>query len=67
VTGVEGLDDWAVRLRIMVKTTPGAQWEVMRYLRRQIRLTFAAERIELAFPRSEIQVRGGGSLAAGNG
>jgi small conductance mechanosensitive channel len=56
VTGVEGLEDWAVRLRIMVKTLPNAQWEVQRYLRRQIRLTFAAKGLSLAFPRQDVMI-----------
>ncbi|MCP4428158.1 MAG: mechanosensitive ion channel family protein [Chloroflexi bacterium] len=56
VTGVEGLDDWAVRLRIMVKTEPDAHWGVQRYLRRQIRLVFAEKGIELAFPRQDVKL-----------
>lgn len=56
VTGVEGLDDWAVRLRIMVKTTPGEQWAVQRYIRRQVRLVFAEKGIEIAFPRQDVLV-----------
>jgi len=54
VTGIEGLDEWAVRLRMMVKTKPNQQWEVQRYLRRCIRLEFAAQGIELAFPRQQV-------------
>ncbi len=56
VTGVEGLDDWSVRLRIMVKTKPGEQWNVQRWLRRQIRLVFAQEGVELAFPRQDVKL-----------
>ncbi len=56
VTGVEGLEDWAVRLRIMAKTLPNAQWEVQRYLRRQIRLTFAEKGLSLAFPRRDVVI-----------
>lgn len=56
VTGVEGLDDWAVRLRIMVKTRPDAHWGIQRYLRRQIRLVFAEKGLELAFPRQDIKM-----------
>jgi small conductance mechanosensitive channel len=26
VTGIEGLDGWTVRLRIMVRTLPGQHW-----------------------------------------
>lgn len=56
VTGIEGLDDSAVRLRIMVKTEPGAEWDVQRYLRHQIRLVFAEQGIEIAFPTRQIQI-----------
>jgi small conductance mechanosensitive channel len=56
VTGIEGLDDWAVRLRIMAKTTPGQQWAVQRHLRREIRLVFAEKGIEIAFPRQDVMV-----------
>ena len=58
VTGVEGLDEWAVRLRIMVKTLPNAQWEVQRYLRREIRLVFAEKGLSLAFPRQDVMIIG---------
>ncbi|MCP5098291.1 MAG: mechanosensitive ion channel family protein [Chloroflexi bacterium] len=58
VTGVEGLDDWAVRLRIIVKTEANNQWGIQRYLRRQIRDRFAAEGIDLAFPRQDVQIVG---------
>ncbi len=54
VTGIEGLEDWAVRLRVMVKTGPNQQWDVQRYLRRRIRLVFAEQGIDLAFPRQEV-------------
>lgn len=56
VTGIEGLDDWAVRLRILAKTEPGAHWAVQRALRRQIRLVFAEKGIGLAFPRQDVMI-----------
>ena len=56
VTGVEGLEEWAMRLRLMVKTLPNGQWEVQRYLRRQIRLIFAEKGLELAFPRQDLRL-----------
>ena len=58
VTGVEGLEDWAIRLRIMVKTLPNAQWEVQRYLRREIRIIFAEKGLALAFPRQDVVIVG---------
>lgn len=56
VTGIEGLEDSAVRLRIMAKTMPGIEWDVQRYLRRQIRLVFAEEGIDIAFPTQEVRM-----------
>ena len=54
VTGVEGLDDWAIRLRIMVKTQPDQHWIVQRHLRRQIYHVFEEKGIVLASPRQEV-------------
>jgi len=62
VTGIEGLDESAVRLRIMVKTEPGAEWDVQRYLRHQIRLIFAQDGIEIAFPTRQVQIIGSKEL-----
>ncbi len=62
VTGIEGLDEAAVRLRIMVKTEPGAEWSVERYLRRQIRLDFARQDVDIAFPSCQIQIIGSPKL-----
>ncbi len=56
ITGIEGLDDWAVRLRIMVKTNPDNQFSVQRYIRRQIRIIFEQEEVEIAFPRQDIKL-----------
>ncbi len=56
VTGVEGLEDWSVRLRLMVKTLPGQQNTVQRQLRQHIHRIFAQKGIEIAFPRQEIQL-----------
>ncbi len=58
VTGVEGLDEWAVRLRVSVKTRPDEQWNVQRFIRRQIRDVFAEKGIDLAFPRQDVHVIG---------
>ncbi len=57
VTGVEALGDWAVTVRIMVKTKPGRQWEVARELRRRIKETFEREGIEMPYPRQEMLMR----------
>ena len=56
ITGIEGLDDWAVRMRIMVKTNPDDQFMVQRYIRRQIRIIFEQEAVDIAFPRQDVMV-----------
>ena len=58
VTGVEGLDEWAVRLRVSVKTEPDEQWNVQRYIRHQIRNVFVEKGIDLAFPRQDVHLIG---------
>jgi len=54
VTGVEALGDWAVTVRVMVKTKPGKQWDVARELRRHIKESFEREGIEMPYPRQEV-------------
>lgn len=54
VTGIEGLDDWQVRLRVMVKTQPNAHWEVQRFYRQEIRRLFPERGLTLPFPRQEV-------------
>lgn len=54
ITGIEGLDDWGVRLRIAGKTRPNKQWEVQRYLRHQVLETLAARKISVAQPWREL-------------
>lgn len=66
VTGIEGLEDWAVRLRLMVKTTPNAQWDIQRWLRHQIRYDFEQRGIELAFPRREVMIMNATQLLSSN-
>ncbi len=56
VPGVVGLDDWAITVRIMVKTLPGKHWEVGREMRRRIKETFQARGITIPYPRQEVWV-----------
>ncbi|MEA3459372.1 MAG: mechanosensitive ion channel family protein, partial [Chloroflexota bacterium] len=57
VSGVEALGDWAVTVRIMVKTKPGEQWSVARELRRRVKESFESEEIEMPYPRQEVLMR----------
>jgi small-conductance mechanosensitive channel len=58
VLGPLSLGDWAITVRVMVKTQPGKQWEVARELRKRINTTFAQEGITMPYPRQEVLVRG---------
>jgi small conductance mechanosensitive channel len=61
VTGVEDLEDWQIRLRLIVKTEPNEHWAVQRYLRRLVREQFPEKGITIAFPRQEVVVFGLGN------
>jgi small conductance mechanosensitive channel len=54
VTGVEGIEDGQIRLRLIVKTVANEQWGVQRFLRRRIQEVFGQEGIKLAMPRREV-------------
>jgi small conductance mechanosensitive channel len=54
VTGVEGIEDGQIRLRLIVKTVANEQWDVQRFLRRRIQEVFGQEGIKLAMPRREV-------------
>ncbi|WP_287128683.1 mechanosensitive ion channel family protein [Candidatus Cyanaurora vandensis] len=51
VLGVEDLAENAVIIRVMMKTLPGKQWEVMRELRRRIKQALTDENIPIPFPQ----------------
>ena len=51
------LGDWAVSMRVMVKTLPGKQWGVAMELRKRILTACEREHITLPYPRQEVLVR----------
>jgi len=57
VIGPLSLGDWAVTVRVMVKTLPGKHWDVGRALRRRLLAACAREQITLPYPRLEVIVR----------
>jgi small-conductance mechanosensitive channel len=57
VLGPMSLGDWAVTVRVMVKTKPGKQWEVARELRKRILAVCEHECIVLPYPRQETLTR----------
>lgn len=56
VTGVEGLDNWAIRLRLIVKTLPGQQFEVQRQIRQHVQRIFSQKGIAMAYPRQDVRI-----------
>ncbi len=57
VQGPLTLGDWAVTMRVMVKTQPGKQWNISRELRKRILVACEREGITLPYPRQEVWVR----------
>jgi small-conductance mechanosensitive channel len=57
VLGPMSLGDWAITVRVMVKTRPGKQWEVARELRKRILAVCEREGIVRPYPRQETWAR----------
>jgi moderate conductance mechanosensitive channel len=57
VLGPMSLGDWAVTVRVMVKTRPGKQWEVARELWKRILVACDHEGIVRPYPRQETWTR----------
>jgi small conductance mechanosensitive channel len=57
VKGVEQLGEHGVVIRTLLRTAPGAQWDVAREFRRRIKNRLDAEDIEIPFPQRTVHVR----------
>lgn len=57
VVGVQSLADNAVNIRVMMRTQPGAQWEVGREFLRRAKNRLDKEGIEIPFPQRTVHVR----------
>jgi small conductance mechanosensitive channel len=57
VLGVDAFTEWAIQLKVRIKTVPLKQWDVGRELRRRIKKTFDAEGIEIPLPERIVTVR----------
>lgn len=57
IMGVEAFADWAVTLKMRIKTVPLKQWEVGRELRRRILKAFAEHNIDIPFPERFVKLR----------
>ncbi len=57
VQGIEHLGEHSVVIRTLLRTVPGAQWDVAREFRRRIKNRLDAEQIEMPFPQRTVHVR----------
>lgn len=57
IAGVIGLDESAVKIRVLFRTRPGQQWEVAREFRRRIKSRLDREQIEIPTPQRTIRIR----------
>ena len=57
VWGVEAFGPDGVSIRLVMKTSPSAQWKVMRELRQRMKAAFDANGIEIPFPQRTVWVR----------
>ena len=54
--GVQGLDESAVTLRVVVDTLPQERWNVLRELRRRVKKAFDEAGVEIPFPHRTLYV-----------
>ncbi len=65
VWGVEAFGPDGVAIRLVVKTSPSAQFKVMRELRQRMKEAFDAQGIEIPFPQRTVWVRPDGATLPG--
>ena len=59
IMGVDAFADWAVQIKLRIKTVPQRQYEVGRELRKRIRRAFDANKVAVPFPERLVAVREG--------
>jgi len=64
IPGVEELGDSSVVIRLMAKTKPLSQWDVMREMRRRIKNRFDEVGIEIPFPQTTVWMRSNQDMTA---
>lgn len=57
VLGIEQPGEHSVVIRTLLRTVPGAQWDVAREFRRRIKNRLDAEQIEMPFPQRTVHLR----------
>jgi small-conductance mechanosensitive channel len=60
VLGVEALAADGITLRVIVRVEPGAQWDIQRAIREEVKRAFDAEGIEIPFPQRTVWMRADG-------
>jgi small-conductance mechanosensitive channel len=61
VLGVEALAADGITLRVIVRVDPGAQWDIQRAIREEVKRVFDAEGIEIPFPQRTVWMRADGA------
>ena len=56
VLGVDKLDKYSVKIKIVIKTGPEGQWSVRRELLKRVKETFEQEGIEVPYPVQKVEV-----------
>jgi small conductance mechanosensitive channel len=59
IMGVDSFGDWAMQIKMRIKTVPQRQWEVGRELRKRIRRALDANGVPVPFPERVVAVREG--------
>jgi len=59
IMGVDAFTEWAVQLKLRIKTVPQRQYEVGRELRKRIRRAFDQHKVAVPFPERLVAVREG--------
>jgi moderate conductance mechanosensitive channel len=59
IMGVDAFTEWAMQIKMRIKTVPQRQWEVGRELRKRIRRALDAAGVPVPFPERVVAVREG--------
>jgi moderate conductance mechanosensitive channel len=57
INGIDAFNDWAMIMKMRLKTVPLKQWDVGREFRKRLRRRFDQEGIEIPFPERIVTVR----------
>ena len=66
IMGVDAFTEWAVQMKLRIKTVPQRQFEVGRELRKRIRRAFDKNGVAVPFPERLVAVREGAEPRSGS-